>query len=185
MRRAAAGAAIGSSLLLGGCSTSSLAGPTLIGEYDGLVWYDSFDVGTEFTAGQIALVNESDHEMTIVAVDPVMRSGSELTFLGAYLAGDDKEYALTDRLVEYPPSDAWGSFSAAVGGVVPPSADLRYSETGTELMLAFSVDGGTRGEMLAVEVTYEVEGVRKKERIETGLVVCVPAGVECAEDEGA
>ena len=52
-------------------------------------------------------------------------------------------------------------------------------------MLAFSVDGGTRGEMLAVEVTYEVEGVRKKERIETGLVVCVPAGVECAEDEGA
>src|SRR5690606_24893318 len=119
--------------------------PRLIGEYDGLVWYDSFDAGTRFVAGHIALLNESDVDMTVIDVVPVMAGDAQLQFLGAYLAGDDKVAALTDRIVEFPPTkENWGSFVPAVGGVVRPVDELFYSATGAELMLAFAVEGGTR-----------------------------------------
>lgn len=156
--------------------------PSLAGEYDGLTWYQSFDVGTRLTSGQILLINNSDEPMTVLEVRPLLESGGALTFLGAYLAGDDKEFAMTDYLVEFPPSRAeWGAFVPAEGGQVPPQSELFY--TGIEIMMGFSVDAEGRHEIHAVEIDYEAAGVRKTLRIDTGIVICVPKSVECREDD--
>lgn len=156
--------------------------PSLDGEYDGLTWYQSFDVGTRLTSGQMLLVNNSDEPITVLEVRPLLRKGAALTFLGAYLAGDDKEFAMTDYLVEFPPTrEEWGSFVPAEGGQVAPQSELFYQ--GIEIMMGFAVDAEGRHEMHAVEVDYEAAGVRKTVRINTGIVICVPKSVECREDD--
>lgn len=90
--------------------------------------YQSFDVGSRLTSGQILLVNDSGQPMTVLQVRPLLEPDGALTFLGAYLAGDDKSFAMTDYLLEFPPTrEEWGSFVPAVI-CVPKSVECREDD---------------------------------------------------------
>ncbi len=161
----------------GGCVGAQRNDSELSGGFDGVGWLDSMDVGSRFTGGQIVIENTSNTTMRIVDVRPRLAPDAQLEFLGAYVAGEGRPWATTDRRAGFPPDESqWGPVNAAVGAEIPP---LGPEDRGLELLLGFAVDGSGRSQMEAVSVDYEVNGVQKTLTISTTIIICTPSTAPC------
>lgn len=144
-------------------------------------WATRLDVGTRFTNGFPIVFNKSDQEVTLIDVKPIIR-GDGLTFLGARVAGIDRQAGNVQRLPGFPPSDpVLGDTVKAERLVLRPGSDA--SKRGFELLLGFEVTGSGRSVMRALEITYAVDGESETTRLASTMAICAPrSGDACPQE---
>ena len=134
------------------------------------------NVGTRFTDGQLVLRNNSGKELKLVEVKPVI-SGDGLTFLGAQVAGHDREIGITQYIPRFPPRrKELGRVTQVRGAVLPPEPN--DPSMGYEVLLGYEVTGPRRSTVPAVRVTYSDGDRTWTEEVIATVAVCTPAARE-------
>ncbi len=125
--------------------------------------------------------NTGDSEVTILQVKPDL-DGEGLTFLGAHVAGLDRQVGQVQELRGYPPNDVRLGDVTTVEGLVLTAGE-ESAERGYELLRGFEVTGHGRTAVRGIDVTYDAgEGVETVRLLST-LAVCAPKmGPECPQE---
>lgn len=140
-------------------------------------WLLEVPVGHEFTDGLEVLRFDTPEKVTIVDVRPVFHEG-RLEYLGAFLAGDERQQGAIQYFPEFPPDDS------ALGELFPIPHEEGISsprDAGWELLMGYRVVDGGLAVRSGVEITYEVGRRRYRDFIPAELVVCPPGSVETCE----
>lgn len=161
----------------GGTGGHSLAGPPPNG------FAMRQPVGHVFTDGQLTVRNTGSRPVTIKRVEPAL-TGDGLQYLGAYIAGPERESASIQYYEQFPPSDpTLGRVQEAEGAVL--DAGQLPAERGYELLLGFRVRGEGRTTRTAVRITYNDGGGDKTLTAASTIAVCAPEpGPECDPEYG-
>jgi hypothetical protein len=130
-------------------------------------WLTELEVGERFTDGFEVLQFDTTDPVSILDVKSIFSEG-RLEPLGASIAGPGRAHTV-QSFDAYPPDDPW------LGPLVEvPTDPLAAEEAGLELLIGYEVSEPGRAVRSHVEVTYEVEGRRYRDRIPAELVVCTP-----------
>lgn len=140
-------------------------------------------VGHVFTDGQLTVRNTGSRPVTIKKVEPVL-SGDGLEYLGAYIAGPDRESASIQYYDNFPPSDrTLGRVQDAKGAVL--AAGPEAADRGYEILLGFRVRSQGRATRTAVKITYDDGKGEKTLTAPSTIAVCAPEpGPDCEPEYG-
>lgn len=137
-------------------------------------------VGSRFTNGMLIVFNRGAADLEIVRVAPRMK-GKGLRFLGALVAGQDRETGSIQTLPTWPPTATeLGQLERAAGAVLP--AGSQHAEKGVEVLLGYELVSPGRWAVSAVDVTYkEVGGTKTKTAsFVSTMAVCDDSIDDCA-----
>lgn len=140
-------------------------------------------VGHVFTDGQLTVRNIGSRPVTIKKVEPAL-AGDSLEYLGAYIAGPDRESAFIQYYDNFPPSDpTLGRTQDAEGAVLAPGPEA--ADRGYEILLGFRVRSQGRATRTAVKITYDDGRGEKTLTTASTIAVCAPEpGPECEPEYG-
>lgn len=140
-----------------------------------------FEPGYVFSEGLVQLFPEGDEPIEIVDVRSEGMEG-DLEFLGAYVAGPERE--VNNQLVRsFPPnSPETGPIEPAVGariGPVPPE----FSEAGYQILLGYRVGTEAQSKRAFVSVDYRVgDGKVRTQEEPVALAVCTEGDEDACSD---
>lgn len=140
-------------------------------------------VGHVFTDGQLTVRNVGSRSVTIKNVEPAL-TGDGLEYLGAHIAGPDRESAFIQYYDEFPPSDpTLGRLQDAEGAVLAPGPEA--ADRGYEILLGFRVRSQGRATRTAVKITYDDGRGEKTLTTASTIAVCAPEpGPDCEPEYG-
>ena len=140
-------------------------------------------VGQVFTDGQLTVRNAGPRPVTIKKVEPVL-TGDSLEYLGAYIAGPDRESTFIQYYDNFPPADrTLGRVQDAEGAVL--AAGPEAADRGFEVLLGFRVRSQGRATRTAVKITYDDGRGEKTLTTASTIAVCAPqAGPDCEPEYG-
>lgn len=140
-------------------------------------------VGHVFTDGQLTVRHVGSQPVTIKNIEPVL-TGDGLEFLGAYIAGLERESASVQYYDQFPPADTMlGRLQKAEGAQLAPGPEA--ADRGYEILLGFRVRSEGRATRQAVKIIYsDGSGERTITTVST-IAVCAPEpGPECEPEHG-
>lgn len=169
-------------VLVPACASGSAGGHSLVGPPpNGFAMRQP--VGHVFTDGQLTVRNTGSRPLTIKSVEPAL-TGDGLEYLGAYIAGPERESAFIQYYDQFPPSDpTLGRVQDAEGAVL--AAGQQPADRGYELLLGFRVRSEGRATRTAVRITYDDGSGDKTLTAASTIAVCAPEpGPDCDHEYG-